>query len=215
MKLKRLFATLVATLGLSAATAAVAAPARDLENTLYLQLKDGRVVIELRPDLAPEHVKRVKELARSKFYDNIVFHRVIDGFMAQTGDPTGTGTGGSGKNLKAEFSNAKHIRGTVSMARAQSPDSADSQFFICFKPASFLDGQYTIFGQVVEGMQFVDNIKKGDSNDNGTVTDPDKIITLRVAADVEKEEAAKKAEEAAKPQVIPQTAPEPAPAAAQ
>ena len=214
MKLKRLFATLIATLGLSAATAtaAIAAPARDLENTLYLQLKDGRVVIELRPDLAPQHVKRIKELARLKFYDGIVFHRVIDGFMAQTGDPTGTGTGGSGKNLKAEFSQAKHLRGTLSMARAGHPDSADSQFFICFKPASFLDGQYTIWGQVVEGMEFVDNIKKGDSNDNGSVTDPDRIVTLRVAADVEKEAAA-----AAAPteQVVPQTAPEPEPAAAQ
>lgn len=210
MKLKRLFATLIATLGLSAAsaTAALAAPARDLENTLYLELKDGRVVIELRPDLAPEHVKRIKELTRLKFYDGIVFHRVIDGFMAQTGDPTGTGTGGSGKNLKAEFSTAKHLRGTLSMARAQSPNSADSQFFICFKPASFLDGQYTIFGQVVEGMEFVDAIKKGDSNDNGSVVDPDKIVTLRVAADVEKEAAAKPA---AAPTIIPQTTPEPAP----
>ena len=215
MKLKRLFATLVATLGLSAATAAHAAPSRDLENTLYLQLKDGRVVIELRPDLAPEHVKRIKELTRLKFYDGLVFHRVIDGFMAQTGDPTGTGTSGSGKNLKAEFSTAKHLRGTLSMARAGHPDSADSQFFICFKPASFLDGQYTIWGQVVEGMEFVDNIKKGDSNNNGSISgEPDKIVTMRVAADVEKEEAAKKVEEPT-PQVIPQTAPDAAPAAAQ
>ena len=214
MKLKRLFATLVAALGLSAAAAsAIAAPARDLENTLYLQLKDGRVVIELRPDLAPQHVARIKELARLKFYDGIVFHRVIDGFMAQTGDPTGTGTGGSGKNLKAEFSDAKHLRGTLSMARAGHPDSADSQFFICFKPSSFLDGQYTIWGQVVEGMEFVDTIKKGDSANNGSVTDPDRIVTLRVAADVEKEEAAKAAETA--PQVVPQTAPEAEPKAAQ
>lgn len=214
MKLKRLFATLVATLGLSAATAAstMAAPPRHLEDMLYLQLKDGRVVIELRPDLAPQHVKRIKELVRKKFYDGLVFHRVIEGFMAQTGDPTGTGTSGSGQNLNAEFSTAKHLRGTLSMARAQSLNSADSQFFICFKPASFLDGQYTIFGQVIEGMEFVDNIKKGDANNNGSVTDPDKIITLRVAADVEKEEAAKKAEEAA-PKIVPQTAPEAAPAA--
>lgn len=209
MKLKRLLATLIAALGLSAAASAsaVAAPSRDLENMLYLELKDGRVVIELRPDLAPEHVKRVKELARLKFYDGIVFHRVIDGFMAQTGDPTGTGTGGSGKNLKAEFSSAKHLRGTLSMARAQSPNSADSQFFICFKPASFLDGQYTVFGQVIEGMEHVDAIKKGDSNNNGTVTDPDKIITLRVAADVEKEAAATASKP--EPAVVPQTAPEP------
>jgi peptidylprolyl isomerase len=165
-----------------AAKPASAAP--DLENKLILELKDGKVVIDLRPDLAPRTVKRIKQLAREKFYDGIVFHRVIDGFMAQTGDPTGTGSGGSGKNLKAEFSSAHHVRGTLSMARAQNVNSADSQFFICFKPAPFLDGQYTIFGQVVQGMEFVDNIKKGDSDDNGAVTDPDRIITLRVAADV-------------------------------
>ncbi|MGE3770116.1 MAG: peptidylprolyl isomerase [Bdellovibrionales bacterium] len=160
------------------------AMAADLENTLYLDLKDGRVVIQLRPDLAPATVARIKELTRSGFYDGIVFHRVIDGFMAQGGDPTGTGTGGSGQKLKAEFSNAKHVRGTVSMARAASPDSADSQFFICFEPASFLDGQYTIFGEVISGMEFVDNIKKGSRANNGTVTDPDKIVAMRVAADV-------------------------------
>lgn len=182
MKLTRFLTLFVAILGVT--MAAKKASADPLENTLILQLKDGKVVIELRPDLAPRTVKRIKELARQKFYDGIVFHRVIDGFMAQTGDPTGTGMGGSGKNLKAEFSTAKHVRGTVSMARAANVDSADSQFFICFKPAPFLDGQYTIFGQVVEGMEFVDNIKKGDSDDNGSVTDPDKIITLRVAADV-------------------------------
>jgi cyclophilin family peptidyl-prolyl cis-trans isomerase len=156
-----------------------------LENTLYMQLKDGRVVIEMRPDLAPHHVARIKELVRQKFYDGVVFHRVIDGFMAQTGDPTGTGMGGSGQKLKAEFSrDAKHLRGTVSMARAQDPDSADSQFFIVLQPASWLDGQYTIWGQVTSGMEFVDKIKKG-AGQNGTVTDPDKIITLRVAADVQ------------------------------
>jgi peptidylprolyl isomerase len=160
------------------------AMAADPENTLYLDLKYGRVVIELRPDLAPNHVKRIKELVRQKFYDGVVFHRVIRGFMAQTGDPTGTGTGGSGKKLKAEFSSAHHVRGTVSMARAQSPDSADSQFFICFDDADFLDGQYTIWGQVTSGMEFVDQIKKGDKANNGMVDDPDKIITLRVAADV-------------------------------
>lgn len=156
---------------------------RDLENTLHLELKDGRVVIELRPDLAPNHVARIKELVRAKFYDGIVFHRVINGFMAQTGDPTGTGMGGSGQKLKAEFSREKHVRGTCSMARAQSPDSADSQFFICFDDARFLDGKYTIWGQVTEGMEFVDKIKKGSDDDNGSVDDPDSIVSLSVAAD--------------------------------
>ncbi|HZD26131.1 MAG TPA: peptidylprolyl isomerase [Alphaproteobacteria bacterium] len=159
--------------------------AADLENTLYMQLKDGRVVIEMRPDLAPHTVARIKELVRQKFYDGVVFHRVIDGFMAQTGDPTGTGTGGSGQKLKAEFSDAKHLRGTVSMARAADPNSADSQFFICFAAAPWLDGQYTIWGQVIDGMEYVDHIKKGEGQ-SGMVADPDKIITLRVAADVEK-----------------------------
>ncbi|CAA6605494.1 putative peptidyl-prolyl cis-trans isomerase [Rhodospirillaceae bacterium LM-1] len=156
---------------------------KDPENTLHLDLKDGRVVIELRPDLAPKHVARIKELVRAKFYDGIVFHRVIDGFMAQTGDPTGTGMGGSGQNLKAEFSREKHVRGTCSMARAQSPDSADSQFFICFDDARFLDGKYTVWGQVVSGMEFVDKIKKGDDDDNGAVNDPDSIVAMSLAAD--------------------------------
>jgi peptidylprolyl isomerase len=157
----------------------------DPENTLYLDLKDGRVVIVLRPDLAPNHVARIKELAREGFYDGVVFHRVIDGFMAQGGDPTGTGMGGSGQKLKAEFSRvAKHVRGVCSMARSQHPDSADSQFFIMFEKAGSLDGQYTIWGEVVEGMEFVDNIKKGNSLSNGTVKDPDSILSLRVAADV-------------------------------
>jgi len=132
-------------------------------------------VIELRPDLAPNHVARIKELAQQGFYDGVVFHRVIDGFMAQTGDPTGTGRGGSGKNLKAEFSKAPHERGTVSMARANHPDSADSQFFICFAGASFLDGKYTVWGQVTEGMENVDKIKRGEP-----VRDPDKIVSMRV-----------------------------------
>src|SRR5581483_7678886 len=145
----------------------------DLENTLYLDVPAGRVVIELKPELAPNHVARIKELARQGFYDGIAFHRVIDGFMAQTGDPRGDGTGGSGRKLKAEFNKAKHVRGTASMARAQSPDSADSQFFICFAPAPFLDGKYTVWGQVVSGMEFVDAIKKG-SGENGMVTNPDK-----------------------------------------
>lgn len=158
------------------------AKALDPENTLYLDLKDGRVVIELRPDLAPNHVARIKELTRQGFYDGVVFHRVIDGFMAQTGDPTGTGTGGSGKKLKAEFSNEPHDRGTVSMARTPDPNSADSQFFICFAPASFLDKQYTVWGKVVEGMEFVDNIKKGQPG-SGQVSGPDKIVKMQVAAD--------------------------------
>lgn len=161
------------------------ADATDLENMLYLDLKDGRVVIELRPDLAPNHVARIKALSREGFYDGLLFHRVIDGFMAQTGDPQGNGTGGSGQNLKAEFSDEPHVRGTLSMARAQSPDSADSQFFIMFAPAPFLDNQYTVWGQVVSGIEFVDSIKKGDQRANGTVEDPDKIVHLRVAADVE------------------------------
>ena len=156
---------------------------KDPANTLHLDLKDGRVVIELRPDLAPKHVARIKELVSAKFYDGIVFHRVIDGFMAQTGDPTGTGMGGSGQNLKAEFSREKHVRGTCSMARAQSPDSADSQFFICFDDARFLDGKYTVWGQVVSGMEFVDKIKKGDDDDNGAVNDPDSIVAMSLAAD--------------------------------
>jgi peptidylprolyl isomerase len=157
--------------------------AADLENTLYLDVPTGRVVIALKPDLAPAHVARVKELAREKFYDGIAFHRVIDGFMAQTGDPRGDGTGGSGRRLKAEFSNAKHVRGTASMARSQSPDSADSQFFICFAPAPFLDGKYTVWGEVVAGMEHIDAIKKGDDKDNGAVNDPDRIVRLQVAAD--------------------------------
>ncbi len=149
------------------------------EDTLLLDLDHGRVVIQLRPDLAPGHVARIKELARDGFYDGIVFHRVIDGFMAQGGDPTGTGTGGSGKNLPAEFSSEAHVRGTCSMARAQNPNSADSQFFICFGDAGFLDNQYTVWGHVVEGMEHVDKIKRGEP-----VQNPDKIVTMRVAADV-------------------------------
>lgn len=160
------------------------AMALDPENTLYLDLKDGRVVIELRPDLAPDHVARIKELAREGFYDGIVFHRVIDGFMAQTGDPTGTGSGGSGKKLKAEFSKEPHVRGTLSMARTNDPNSADSQFFIVFAPASYLDGKYTVWGRVVDGMEFVDMIKKGDRGNNGAVSNPDKIVKMQVAADV-------------------------------
>lgn len=157
----------------------------DKENTLYLDLVYGRVVIELLPKVAPKHVARIKELARQGFYDGIVFHRVIDGFMAQTGDPTGTGCGGSGKKLAAEFNKEPHVRGTVSMARAASPDSADSQFFICFADAKYLDGQYTVWGKVTSGMEFVDKIKKGSSFNNGKVMNPDKIVKMSVAADVD------------------------------
>ena len=160
--------------------------AADLENTLYLDVPAGRVVIELRPDLAPNHVARIKELARQGFYDGIAFHRVIEGFMAQTGDPKGDGTGGSGKKLKAEFSDARFVRGTVGMARAQDPDSADSQFFICFAPSPFLNGKYTVFGQVTSGMEYIDAIKKGDPDQNGVVANPDKIVRMQVAADADK-----------------------------
>ena len=158
----------------------------DPENTILMQLKDGTVTIRLRPDLAPNHVARIKELTRDGFYDGVVFHRVIDGFMAQGGDPTGTGMGGSGQKLRAEFNSAKHVRGTLSMARASDPNSADSQFFICFAPAPSLDGQYTVWGEVVDGMQFVDNIKKGDSYNNGMVSNPDRIISMKVMADAQK-----------------------------
>jgi peptidylprolyl isomerase len=150
----------------------------DNENRLILETTKGQVVIDMRPDLAPVHVARIKDLVREGFYDGVVFHRVIDGFMAQTGDPTGTGTGGSGRNLKAEFSREKHTRGTVSMARAQNPDSADSQFFFCFADAPWLNNQYTIWGQVVEGMENIDKIKRGEP-----VRDPDKIVSARMAAD--------------------------------
>ena len=146
------------------------------EDRLVLETSQGRVVVAMRPDLAPNHVARIKDLVRDGFYDGVVFHRVIDGFMAQTGDPTGTGTGGSGKKLKAEFSREPHKRGTVSMARAQSPDSGDSQFFICFEDAPFLNGQYTVWGKVVEGMENVDKIKRGEP-----VKDPDRIVRAQMA----------------------------------
>lgn len=163
---------------------AMPAAAAEPENTLILELKDGRVEIELRPDLAPNHVKRIKELVRKGFYDGLLFHRVIPGFMAQTGDPRGDGTGGSGVNLKAEFNAEPHTRGAVSMARANHPDSADSQFFIVFADSRFLDQKYTVWGRVTKGMEFVDKIKMGDQRNNGAVTNPDKIVRLRVAADV-------------------------------
>ena len=152
----------------------------DPENTLVIETTKGKVVIEMLPDLAPGHVGRIKELAREGAYDGVVFHRVIDGFMAQTGCPEGRGTGGSKyPNLKQEFNAEPHVRGTASMARAQSPDSANSQFFICFTDAPFLNKQYTVWGQVIEGMENVDQIKRGEP-----VQDPDKIVSLKVAADV-------------------------------
>jgi cyclophilin family peptidyl-prolyl cis-trans isomerase len=164
-----------------AATAGGTAEAQDnsKENILYLDLTYGRVVIQLRPDLAPQHVARIKQLVRQGFYNGIVFHRVIPGFMAQTGDPTGTGTGGSGKTLPAEFSREPYVRGTIGMARTQDPNSGDSQFFIMFAPAPHLNGQYTVWGKVIEGMQFVDKIKPGQPPQN-----PDKIVKMQVAADV-------------------------------
>ena len=152
---------------------------KDPENTLVLETTKGEVMIGMRPDLAPGHVARIKELAREGFYDGVPFHRVIEGFMAQTGDPTGTGMGGSGKKLKAEFNKEPHVRGTVSMARAQDPNSGDSQFFICFDDATFLDGQYTAWGNVIEGMENVDKIKRGEP-----VANPDKIVSMKVAADL-------------------------------
>ncbi len=159
--------------------------ARDAENTLILDLKTGPVVITLKPDVAPNHVARIKELARKGFYDGVVFHRVIPGFMAQTGDPTGTGSGGSDlPDLKAEFSATPHKRGTVSMARTSNPNSANSQFFICFDDASWLDRQYSVWGQVVEGMEHVDAIKKGGDHNNGAISgEPDKILKARIEAD--------------------------------
>jgi peptidylprolyl isomerase len=163
---------------LAAHLATRGAEARDLDNTLIIELATGKVTVELRPDLAPEHVARIKELAGEGFYDGIVFHRVIPGFMAQTGDPTGTGRGGSDKpNLKAEFSKAPFERGTLGMARSQSPNSANSQFFICFDRADWLDGQYTVFGKVVDGMDLVDRIAKGEPPAN-----PDKMIKVYVAS---------------------------------
>ena len=153
---------------------------KDPENTLIMETTKGKVVIDLRPDLAPKHVERIKQLAREGFYDGIVFHRVIEGFMAQTGCPQGTGTGGSKYgNLPAEFSAEPHVRGVCSMARSQNPNSANSQFFICFDDATFLDKQYTAWGKVIEGMENVDKIKRGEP-----VANPDKITSLKVAADV-------------------------------
>ncbi|MBU6498699.1 MAG: peptidylprolyl isomerase [Rhodospirillales bacterium] len=185
MRRRALIAALVATPVTGMIMSQAEAAPTDLENTVYMDLKGGRVVIQLLPELAPKAVERVKLLCRKHFYDGVVFHRVIEGFMAQGGDPTGTGTGGSGLgNLPAEFTTKKHfLRGTVGAARSSDPNSADSQFFIMFAPAPSLDGQYTIWGQVISGMQYVDEIKRGTGG-NGMVSNPDKIISMRVAADV-------------------------------
>jgi len=177
---RQILATATASLGLGVAGIAQAAD----DNVLLLTLKDGVVTIKLRPDLAPKHVAQIKALVSQHFYDGIVFHRVIPGFMAQTGDPTGTGMGGSKlPNIPAEFTATSFGRGTLGMARSQSPDSANSQFFICFGDASFLNGKYTVFGEVTSGMDLIDKIKKGSEADNGTVTNPDKIIKLRLSSD--------------------------------
>jgi peptidylprolyl isomerase len=182
----RLIRALMLVAALAAFTLGGAAKAADLENTLYLDLTYGRVVIQLRPDLAPNHVKRIKELARRGFYDGLTFHRVIKGFMAQTGDPMGDGSGGTGHKLKGEFSAEPFVRGVVGMARADDPDSADSQFFIMTGTKSTLDHHYTAFGIVTSGMEFVDQIKAGAEEENGAVPDPDRIVRMLVAADVEK-----------------------------
>jgi peptidylprolyl isomerase len=173
-----------ALLPLAQPATAAPAPAADPAHQIVLTTKDGKVVIQLRPDLAPNHVKQIETLVSQKFYDGIVFHRVIEDFMAQTGDPTGTGGGGSKlPDLKAEFTDEPYVRGTVGMARTQDPDSANSQFFITFGKVSSLNGKYTVVGQVISGMDVVDKIKKGSNAANGKVTDPDKIITLRMAND--------------------------------
>jgi peptidylprolyl isomerase len=161
--------------------------AADLENTLYLDLPNGRVVIQLRPDLAPTHVKRIKELVRRGFYDGLAFHRVIVGFMAQTGDPLGNGTGGTGHLLKAEFSKEPFVRGAIGMAHSQDPNSGDSQFFIMTGDKPEIDGKYTIWGYVVSGMELIDHLKAGDESvDAGLVDQPDRIVQMNIAADVEK-----------------------------
>ena len=177
-------AALAATGAAALAGSALAQGAPDPQNTVYLETKDGRITIRLRNDLAPKHAEQIRTLVKRGFYDGLVFHRVIGGFMAQTGDPKGNGTGGSDlPNIPAEFSAEPFRRGTVGMARSQSPNSANSQFFICFGDSSFLNNQYTVIGQVTGGMDVVDKIKKGDSANNGAVTAPDKIVRMRLAAD--------------------------------
>ena len=182
-------------LGLALLAASVGAQAQavhdDPENTLVMQLNDGLVMIELRPDLAPNHVTRIKELVRKGFYDGTPFHRVVPGTIAQTGDPTGTGEGGSGQTLKAEFSNEHHLRGTVSMARADAIDSADSQFFIVMKPSPGFDRHYTIWGHVIVGMEFVNHIKSGDPESGRVANAPDRIVSMKVLADAQKADGSK------------------------
>ena len=181
--MKRL--VLAVALALAAVLPAAAQPrAADPQNTIYLDTKDGRVTIRLRPDLAPKHVEQIKALTKRGFYNGIVFHRVIPGFMAQTGDPTGTGTGGSDlPNIPAEFTQEPFKRGSVGMARSSNPNSANSQFFICFEGCGSLTGQYTLFGEVVSGMDAVEKIKKGSQANNGQVSNPDKIIKMQLASD--------------------------------
>jgi peptidylprolyl isomerase len=168
-----------------ALSGAAFAQGADADNTVYLETKDGRITIKLRPDLAPKHVAQIKSLVKAKFYDGAPFHRVIEGFMAQTGDSKNkNGTGGSDlPNIPAEFTPTPFKRGTLGMARSQSPDSANSQFFICFADASFLNNQYTVFGEVTSGMDVVDKIKKGSKSDNGSVSAPDKIVRMVMASD--------------------------------
>jgi peptidylprolyl isomerase len=178
--MRHLLAILATLTAIMIGAPAMAQPTLDPENTLYLDLEQGRVVIQLRPDLAPNHVAQIKKLARAGFYDGIIFHRVIPGFMAQTGDPTGTGRGGSNEpNINAEFTSEPFVRGTVGMARTNNPNSANSQFFIMFADGSFLNGNYTVWGQVVEGMEFVDQIPAGEPPSN-----PGRIVRMQVAADV-------------------------------
>src|SRR5579883_3252380 len=175
--------------GTSISNRVSAAPAQDLQNTIYLDTKDGRITILLRPDLAPKHVAQIKALTKRGFYNGVPFHRVIEGFMAQTGDPTGTGAGRSDlPDIPAEFSSEPFRRGTVGMARSADPNSANSQFFICFADASFLNNRYTVVGEVVAGMDEVDKIKKGDKSRNGAVTDPDRIVKMQLASEASSEQ---------------------------
>ena len=172
--------------GLLFLTGAAFAQAADPENTLVMELEDGPVTIALRPDLAPNHVERLKTLTREGFYDGVVFHRVIPGFMAQTGDPTGTGTGGSQlPDLQAEFTDAPFERGVVGMARSADPNSANSQFFITYADAPWLNGQYTVVGEVVEGMELIDGLEAGTEANNGQVENPDRVVSMKVAADAQ------------------------------
>jgi peptidylprolyl isomerase len=183
--MKKIILIITILFNMTISTESMSAEQKNLENILYIDLKYGRIEVELFSHIAPKHVERIKTLARRGFYDGIVFHRVISGFMAQTGDPTGTGAGGSNlPDLRAEFSDEPHIRGAVSMARASDPNSANSQFFIVTSDSRFLDGQYTLFGRVVSGMDIVDKIKKGEGRD-GKVINPDKMTKVRVALDVE------------------------------